>query len=59
MVGARGAVVTDELDKVMIFRRNPRTLADGCRECGLSLVACDANADLNHCRCCESCSHPL
>jgi hypothetical protein len=50
--------VTDERHKVMIFRRNPRVIANACLTCGLSLVSCHGEVEYEARRCCPDCTHP-
>jgi hypothetical protein len=49
--------MSDERDKVMINRRNPRVVANACLGCGLSLVSCHGEVEYQGRRCCEECSH--
>jgi hypothetical protein len=49
--------MSDELNKVMIFRRNPRVIANACLHCGLSLVSCHGEVEFQGQRCCPECSH--
>lgn len=50
--------MTDAHPDTMIGRRNPRILADGCLDCGASLVLCESFADMERRRCCPTCRHP-
>lgn len=41
----------------MIYRRNPRVVANACLDCGLSLIACHAKVEYDSERCCPTCTH--
>lgn len=49
---------SDERHLVMIFKDTRRRLADGCFQCGASLVLCCSFADMERERCCSGCAHP-
>jgi hypothetical protein len=49
--------MTDERNRVMINRRNPRVIANACLACDLSLVACHSWAEHERQRCCDGCTH--
>ena len=49
--------MADERSRVMIFRRNPRVIANACLTCGSGRVLCESLSEYESQRCCEYCDH--